>query len=122
MDPARALADLREISAQIEAAVIFDDDGSAIASTVDDEERAARIARAAWELLASAPEGVVQLQAALEDGSVFVVREGGRAIAATTGPEPMIGVVMYDLRTCLQALDGETQLPARAGSRASGPS
>ena len=121
MDPARALADLREISTQIEAAVIFDDDGSAIASTLDDEERAARMARAGSQLLTAAPEGVVQLQAALEEGSAFVVREGGRAVAAITGPEPMIGVVFYDLRTCLKALDGRTQRPAKAGSRASGP-
>ncbi len=34
---------------------------------------------------------------------MFVVRDGERAIAATTGPEPTVGLVFYDLKSCLRA-------------------
>jgi hypothetical protein len=49
----------------------------------------------------------VQLDAALQGGSVFVVRDADRLIAATTTPEPTVGLVFYDLKSCLRAL-GET--------------
>src|SRR5919204_2973982 len=50
-----ALADLTEISTQIEAAVVFDREGTVIGSTVDDE-RAGRLAATALELLTAADE------------------------------------------------------------------
>jgi len=37
------------------------------------------------------------------EGSVFVVRDDGRLIAATTTPEPTVGLVFYDLKSCLRA-------------------
>lgn len=112
MDAARALADLTEISPQIEAAVVLGDDGAVLATTLDDE-RAREVARLARELLADA-ETVrtgeagrpTQLQAETRAGSVFVVREGGRLIAATTLSDPTVGLVFYDLRTCLRSVDG----------------
>nr|MBA2461486.1 hypothetical protein [Actinomycetota bacterium] len=54
MDPASALADLTEISSQVEAAVVLESDGSVAASTFPGEERAQRLARAALDLLAAA--------------------------------------------------------------------
>jgi hypothetical protein len=36
---------------------------------------------------------------------VFVVRDGDRLIAATTTPEPTVGLVFYDLKTCLRSID-----------------
>jgi hypothetical protein len=36
---------------------------------------------------------------------VFVVRDGERTIAATTTPEPTVGLVFYDLKTCLRSID-----------------
>jgi predicted regulator of Ras-like GTPase activity (Roadblock/LC7/MglB family) len=112
-----ALADLTEISAQVETAVVFDREGTVVASTVDDE-KAGRLAATALELLraaeqhgGSAPEDaaeLVQLDVALRNGSVFVVREADRLIAATTTPEPTVGLVFYDLKGCLRAL-GEEQ-------------
>jgi predicted regulator of Ras-like GTPase activity (Roadblock/LC7/MglB family) len=113
----QALADLTEISAQIEAAVVFDREGTVVAATVDDD-KAGKLAAAALELLHAAeehgaqstPEAAepVQLDVALQDGSVFIVRDADRLIAATTAPEPTVGLVFYDLKTCLRGL-GEEQ-------------
>jgi predicted regulator of Ras-like GTPase activity (Roadblock/LC7/MglB family) len=112
MDAAQALADLTEISPQIEAAVVLDEEGTVLAATVDDE-RAREVGRLARELLSGAEtlrtgqEGrLTQLQAETRTGSVFVLREGGRLIAATTPADPTVGLVFYDLRTALRSLDG----------------
>jgi hypothetical protein len=51
--------------------------------------------------------GVSQLEAATLAGSVFVVRDGERMIAATTTPEPTVGLVFYDLKTCLRSITDE---------------
>jgi len=111
MDAASALADLTEISSQVEAAVVLDDAGAVVASTFDDAERSARLARAALDLLDAAgrrvePGGrsLTQLEAALREGSVFVASEEGRSIVATTSPDPTSGLVFYDLKTCLRSL------------------
>ena len=55
---------------------------------------------------------VVQLEAATADGSVFVVRDGDRVVAATTGAEPTVGLVFYDLKSCLRA-SAESDEPAK---------
>jgi predicted regulator of Ras-like GTPase activity (Roadblock/LC7/MglB family) len=106
MDPAKALADLTEISSQIEAAVLAAESGDVLASTFVDAARGEQAGRAAADLLQAARsasrEGLVQLEAATEDGSVFVVRDGGHLIAAITGPNPTVGLVFYDLKTCLR--------------------
>ena len=111
MDAAAALADLTEISSQVETAVVFGSDGSTLASTFADDAGAARLVGAAQELLAAAgelPSGagreLTQLEVGLHEGSVFVVRDGELAIAATTSARPTAGLVLYDLRTCLRAL------------------
>lgn len=106
MDAAQALADLTEISSQVEAAVLFDESGAVAGSTLD-EDAAAGLARAAGELLERAASmgaagGVTQLEASTPTGCVFVVRDGARRIAATTGPEPTTGLVFYDLKSCLR--------------------
>jgi len=117
MDAAQALADLTEISSQIEVAVLFDESGTVLASTVADEARAAELARAAAELLDAAAEvqagggTLTQLDAATLDGSVFVVRDGDRRIVATTAPEPTVGLVFYDLKSCLRNVAEEPAKP-----------
>ena len=111
MDAAQALADLTEISSQIQAAVVTDSDGAVLASTLGDDSHAKRLAQAALGLLAAA-EGVpggsgrslAQLEAATAEGSVFVVRDGQQLIVATTNPEPTVGLVFYDLKSCLRAV------------------
>jgi predicted regulator of Ras-like GTPase activity (Roadblock/LC7/MglB family) len=114
MDAAQALADLTEISPQIEAAVIFDDAGAVEGSTITDDERSRELARLGKRLLDEAgrvpstgESALAQLQVELDAGSVFLVREGERAIAAATGGEPTVGLVFYDLRSCLRSLDSD---------------
>lgn len=108
MDVAQALADLTEISSQIEAAVLFDADGSVGGSTLVGEAKAERLAEAAATLLERADAvrsgevAVTQVEAALADGCVFVVRDGDRRIAATTVANPTVGLVFYDLKSCLR--------------------
>jgi hypothetical protein len=116
MDPAQALAELKQISVQVQEAVIFDQSGGVVASTLG-EERAPAMAEAARRLLESAAgavengEQLVQVEAALPEGSVIVVREGATAIAATTVPDPTVGLIFYDLRTCLRALAETEETP-----------
>jgi predicted regulator of Ras-like GTPase activity (Roadblock/LC7/MglB family) len=107
MDAAQALADLTEISSQIEAAVLFDEGGEVAASTLADTHAATALARSAAALVSRAASlgtgaGVTQVEASTADGSVFVVREGARLIAATTAPDPTTGLVFYDLKSCLR--------------------
>jgi len=110
---ADALAHLTEISTQIKAAVVLDRAGTVQASTVDDE-RAGRIATSALELFRQADaqrdQELVQLDAALSGGSVFVVRDEERLIAATTTPGPTAGLVFYDLKSALRSF-GEAPKP-----------
>ena len=112
MDAVAALADLTEISSQVETAVMVDGDGAVLASTLDDAGRSERLARTAVDLLAAAPaalggeqRALRELEVALPYGSVFVASEGGRSILATTAPSPTSGLVLYDLRACLRVLD-----------------
>jgi predicted regulator of Ras-like GTPase activity (Roadblock/LC7/MglB family) len=114
---ADALAHLTEISSQIEAAVVLDREGTVVAATVDDD-RAGRMAAAALELFRAADERsgqeLVQLDAALESGSVFVVRDEERLIAASTRAQPTVGLVFYDLKSTLRGLAEPTPEPEPA--------
>jgi predicted regulator of Ras-like GTPase activity (Roadblock/LC7/MglB family) len=115
MDAAQALADLTEISAQIEAAVLARADGSVVASTSRQQGGGEELARSAAELVAAAGEArgdspapeLVQIQAATPRGSLFVVRDEGHVVAAVTGTKPTVGLVFYDLKTCLRMLERE---------------
>lgn len=110
VEAAKALAELTELSSQIGHAVVLRADGSVLAST-DDDSTAEALGRSALELVAaafelrSAPSEVTRIEVELAEGGLFVLCEGGRTIAATTGPEPTAGLVVYDLRTCLGSID-----------------
>src|SRR3954467_4547791 len=115
MDAAQALSDLTEISSQIEAAVVLDADGAQLASTLEGP-RAEDFATAVQELVAAVGRAAgrepVQAEVSTGEGSVFLVRDEVRSIAATTGPEPTVGLVFYDLKSCLRAFaDEETPKP-----------
>ncbi len=108
MDAAQALGELRELSSQITAAVVVDAEGAVLAASPDDA--GAALAGTARELAAAAAElssegrDVTRVEVELEEGAVFVVRDGAYTLAATTGPDPTSGLVVYDLRTCAQAI------------------
>jgi predicted regulator of Ras-like GTPase activity (Roadblock/LC7/MglB family) len=128
MDAAQALADLTEISSQISAATLIDSAGKVAASTLADAARADDFARAARDLLEAADgvrqaggEALTQLEVATTEGSVFIVREGETTIAATTSPEPTVGLVFYDLKSCLRSVaepDSEAKPDATAEKKA----
>ena len=129
MDAAQALADLAEVSSQIESAVLAEAGGQVAASTFADPERGERVAAAALELLraadasaaASERAALSQLVAETPAGAVFVVRDGERVVAAVTGPEPTVGLVSYDLKTCLRlAAEGGGRTASRRGNAAPG--
>jgi predicted regulator of Ras-like GTPase activity (Roadblock/LC7/MglB family) len=119
VDAAQAISDLTEISPQVRQVAVIGADGSVTGSNLADAAAAERLASGARRLIEEArtlrPD-VAQLEAATLDGSVFVVRDGERMIAATTTPEPTVGLVFYDLKTCLRAIDSDRpkrRAPAR---------
>ena len=109
MEAAQALGELMELSSQITTAVVLDAEGSVLAASSDDSAAAALAASAADLVAAAADLGVdgrdvTRVEVELEEGAIFVVREGAHTIAATTGASPTSGLVVYDLRTCAQAI------------------
>jgi predicted regulator of Ras-like GTPase activity (Roadblock/LC7/MglB family) len=108
MDAAQALGELRELSSQITAAVVLGEDGTVLAAAP--EEAGTKLAASSQELVAAAADlggdarEVTRVEVELEEGALFVVREGAHIVAATTGPDPTSGLVVYDLRTCAQAI------------------
>jgi predicted regulator of Ras-like GTPase activity (Roadblock/LC7/MglB family) len=104
-EPSAALAQLTDISTQIEAAVLFDADGKVGAATIP-EERAAQVATSAKALLEQAGQigdgELTQVEASTANGSLFVVTDGSTMIAASTSAEPTAGLVFYDLKIALR--------------------
>ena len=113
MEPERALTDLVEISPQIEAALVFDDGGAVAGAVGVASGREPLLAGAARELVQAAGEfrhgasRVTQLRASLGASDVFVVggASGERGMVAVTSGRPAPGLVFYDLKRCLGALE-----------------
>lgn len=110
MDAAKALGELMELSSQVTAAVVLDADGGVLASSSEDSSRTAALSATIQDLVAAAADlgtegrDVTRVEVELDEGAVFVVREGGHVVGATTGANPTSGLVVYDLRTCAQAI------------------
>lgn len=128
MDATQALADLTEISSQIVKAAIVEGDGSVLATTIAEEGVSKSFAAGVTKLVEEAGQagiarglvGLAQFEAATLEGSVFVVRRGARVIAATTRPDPTVGLVFYDLKHCLQSIDEPPKPAPRTRKRTSG--
>ena len=113
MDAAQALADLTEVSSQIEGAVLAAADGAVLGSTFSDGGKGERVANAALRLLEAADavhddsprSRLSQVLASTPVGSVFLVRDDRHVVAAVTRPEPTVGLVFYDLKTCLRLVE-----------------
>ena len=120
MDGHEALADLKQISVQIEAAVIADHGGVVLACSPDDGptgELLCRLAREIWEAADASRrdlgrDALTQVELSTAQGSVFVVRDARHVLLATTAPDPTVGLVFYDLKSALHALDGQPGTPA----------
>ena len=118
MDAAQALAELMELSTQIEVALVTSTAGEVVAASVSGE-RADELAGAAADLVTMADrvradlgrEALSQMQAATAEGSVFAVVDRDRVAVAVTGPDPTAGLILYDLKTLLRQIapvaDGE---------------
>jgi predicted regulator of Ras-like GTPase activity (Roadblock/LC7/MglB family) len=103
----RVLADLRALSGDIESCAVLTGDrellSSSHASPVDRGRIAGLLAalidlseRTARE---SGKDNVSQLRVDTDDGHLLLVRlEDGGVLAATTGPEARVGLVLYDMR------------------------
>jgi predicted regulator of Ras-like GTPase activity (Roadblock/LC7/MglB family) len=116
----QALQELLDVSEDVGGAVIFDPEGAPLAATVGEDEArsAAEIGSAmlAYADALRAEASVRRLEAVTSAGSVFVVREGDRAVVAATGPDPVAGLVYHDLRTVLRKVRGRTREKANAAS------
>ena len=116
VDAAAALAELTDISPQIRRVVVVGEDGQVVGSNAPDATVAGRLAERGLRLAAQADDvrggRVAQLEAATGEGSVFIVRDAGRTIIATTRAEPTVGLVFYDLKTALRSIDGGAEADA----------
>ncbi len=106
-----ALAELLELSAQVRDAAILGESGFVLAST-GTAERGEELARVAAELVATGGDvrpgaEISRVEVSGNGTHVFLVRDGGRAAIATTTPDPIAGLVVYDLRTMLGRIDAE---------------
>jgi predicted regulator of Ras-like GTPase activity (Roadblock/LC7/MglB family) len=113
VDAAQSLADLTEISSQVLAAAIMDREGEVVASTLADGVALAEAGRALLVQAARVGNGAepTQVEVATEEGSVFLFRDGGRTIVATTGPRPTVGLVFYDLKSALRSVEDSAPKP-----------
>jgi predicted regulator of Ras-like GTPase activity (Roadblock/LC7/MglB family) len=125
-----ALDDLKQISVQVTAAAIGGPAGTLEAATLTDGtagERLVRLGSELWEAAEQAQrdlgrDALSQIEIATPEGSVFVVRDAGRTIVATTTVDPIVGLVFYDLRTCLRTVaEGSTEVAGSGSATGNGP-
>ena len=109
MTPDEALAELLDLSTQVRDAAILGESGFVLASS-GTAERGEQLARVAADLAAAAADvrpatEVTRVEVTGADVNLFPVKDAGRTAIATTGPEPVAGLIVYDLRTMLGRLD-----------------
>ena len=117
MTPNEALAELLDLSAQVRDVAILGESGFVLAST-GTVERGEQLARVAADLVAAATDvrpgaELSRIEVSGEGAHVFLVTEAGRTAIATTTPDAIAGLVIYDLRTMLGRLD-TAPAPTRA--------
>ena len=99
LTPDLALTYLRELSADITAAIVLDAAGERLAGP-DALHVPAR------ELLAGAPPGRAELRGRTTAGAVFAARDDAHQLLVATGPLALPGLALHDLRAALAALAG----------------
>ena len=110
----RVLADLRALSGDIDSCGVLSKDGDLLFSShgegVDRERVTAMLAalanRADKVARENGKEHASQVRVKAEGGYVLLLRlEGGGTLAATTGPDTRVGLVLYDMRNARDELD-----------------
>jgi predicted regulator of Ras-like GTPase activity (Roadblock/LC7/MglB family) len=102
-----AISDLLNVSTDIQGAAVLGAEGDVAAAgpgvvAADLAATCGRLWEAALEAAAAlgeSPLDHVVVQDA--DGAVAMLAARGRRIAAVTGPRPAVGLLLFDLRTCL---------------------
>ena len=103
-----AIRDLLNVSTDIQGVAVLGPQGDVVAAgpgavAADLAGTADRLWEAALECAAPS-EGRSSLDHVVvqdADGAVAMLAAGGRRIAAVTGPRPAVGLLLFDLRTCL---------------------
>ncbi len=110
----QVLEDLRALSGEVTTAAVLSGSGELKASTlppgVDRERYAAMLAALAGLARRTAREnggtGFVQVSVKEEGGHVLLVGlKGGDTLAATTGPDARVGLILYDMRNVRKELE-----------------
>jgi hypothetical protein len=101
LTPALALDYVRELSADVRAAVLVNAAGELLAGPVELEDPA--------RALLEAGAGAAELEVGSADGVVCAVRSASHAAVAVCGRFAIPGVVREDLRTALAALEGRSR-------------
>lgn len=113
------LGDLRSLSGDIDSCAVLSGDGELLASRHEegvDRERtkamlAALVNLAGRTARENGKENAEQLRVKTDLGHVLAVRLESGALAATTGPDARVGLVLYDMRNARgeveKALQGE---------------
>ena len=110
----QVLEDLRALSGEVATAAVLSRDGELQASTlppgVDQERYAAMLAALVGVARRVAREnggsGFAQARIKEEVGHVLLVGlEGSETLAATTGPDARVGLVIYDMRNARKELE-----------------
>ncbi len=105
-----ALAELLQLSSQVQAAAVLSVEGSLLGSAPPHSRRAKALGAAVPGLLERAGAirrediSVDRVEVRLPDGGVFVVRAGDLVAAAVTARDPIASLVVYDLKKCLHRL------------------
>jgi|GEM_PF-930307 len=124
------LENLRALSGEVTMAAVLSAGGDLEAATmppgVDRERYAAMLAALAGIARRTAREnggaGFSEARIRTEEGHVLLVGlEGGRTLAATTGPDARVGLVLYDMRNTRKELGQASEEGAPAGSETGGP-
>jgi hypothetical protein len=104
-----ALRYLLELSADIRAAFLVDENGALVAAAPDPPgDRIAALAleltKQARSLATQQDEAAVEVDVTVEGGAAFVVCEDGPAIVCVAGPLTLPGLIIHDMRVALDDL------------------
>jgi len=122
------LGDLRALSGEIEAAAVLGKDGGLLAATIPpgvDRERFGAMLHALSGLARRAARegsgaGFSRARIKGEGGHVLLVGlSDGGTLAATTGPEARVGLVLYDMRSARGEIE-KSMNGARGGAEGGG--